>query len=102
MTPAEAYRHLVRGTVAEVPVRAIEGRAVAKMVVPYPPGIPVIMPGERCTAAARRIADYLAFSEDFDNRYPGFENEMHGVVVREEDGRRRYSVFCIEEEDVSR
>ncbi|WP_301665439.1 Orn/Lys/Arg decarboxylase N-terminal domain-containing protein, partial [Methanoculleus frigidifontis] len=42
MTPAEAYRHLVRGTVAEVPVRAIEGRAVAKMVVPYPPGIPVI------------------------------------------------------------
>lgn len=96
MTPAEAYRHLVRGRVTEVPVRCLAGKPVAMMVVPYPPGIPVIMPGEQVTAEARAIVDYLAFCEDFDNRYPGFENEMHGIVIREEEGRRSYCVTCVD------
>lgn len=97
MTPAEAYRRLVRGEVTPVPASDLEGRTVAVMVVPYPPGIPVIMPGERCGPETRAIVDYLRSSEEFNALFPGFENEVHGVDVVEEDGRRIYYVYCIEE-----
>jgi lysine decarboxylase/arginine decarboxylase len=97
MTPAEAYRHLVRGEVTAVPANDLKGRTVAVMVVPYPPGIPVIMPGERCGPATQAIVDYLASSQEFDTLFPGFENEMHGVDVVTRDGRRVYYVYCVGE-----
>jgi arginine decarboxylase len=97
MTPAAAYRHLVRGEVTAVPASEIEGRTVAAMVVPYPPGIPVIMPGERCGPATRAIVDYLVSLQRFDALFPGFENEVHGVDPLMRDGRRVYYVYCIEE-----
>ncbi|WP_332448628.1 Orn/Lys/Arg decarboxylase N-terminal domain-containing protein [Methanoculleus sp.] len=97
MTPAEAYRHLVRGEVTPVPVSELEGRTVAVMVVPYPPGIPVIMPGERCTPATRAIVDYLVSLQDFNDLFPGFESEVHGVDVVVEDGRRVFYVSCVAE-----
>lgn len=99
MTPAAAYQRLVRGQVAEVPIREAEGRVSAVMVVPYPPGIPVLMPGEACTRETEAILSYLAHSEDFDNRYPGFENEVHGIAVREEDYRKTYCLQCIDGKD---
>jgi lysine decarboxylase/arginine decarboxylase len=97
MTPAEAYRHLVRGEVTAVPASEIGGKTVAVTVVPYPPGIPVIMPGERCGPATRAIVDYLASSQEFDTLFPGFENEMHGVDVVTRDGRRVYYIYCVGE-----
>ncbi len=97
MTPAEAYRHLVRGEVAAVPASAIEGRTVAVMVVPYPPGIPVIMPGERCGPATRAIVDLLTSLQEFDALFPGFESEVHGVDIIAEDGQRVYYIYCVEE-----
>jgi arginine/lysine/ornithine decarboxylase len=33
------------------------GRICAEMISPYPPGIPIVVPGERITAP---VADYLA------------------------------------------
>ena len=42
------------------PIDDLMDRVVAVMVVPYLPGIPVIMPGERITYATRSIQDYLA------------------------------------------
>ncbi|NLM30488.1 MAG: lysine decarboxylase [Methanomicrobiales archaeon] len=98
MTPAEAYRHLVRGDVEAIPVSMIEGRTVAVMVVPYPPGIPVIMPGERCGPATRAIIDLLLSLQEFDTLFPGFENEVHGVDVTGEDDRQVYSVYCVKEQ----
>jgi lysine decarboxylase/arginine decarboxylase len=97
LTPAEAYVRLVRGEVEETTVEELPGRVSAVMVVPYPPGIPVIMPGERYTPETRKIVDYLALCEEFDNRFPGFENEMHGVEVRVERGRRSYRIYCLAE-----
>jgi lysine decarboxylase len=35
-----------------VPVAAAVGRVAAELVAPYPPGVPVLAPGERVTAAA--------------------------------------------------
>ena len=95
MTPAEAYRRLVRGEVTAVPVSELEGRTVAAMVVPYPPGIPVIMPGERCGPATRAVVDYLVSLEEFDSLFPGFESEVHGADVVAGDGRRVYYIYCV-------
>ena len=55
------------------------GRTLAVMLVPYPPGIPLIMPGERITAATKSIHDYLLYARDFDQKFPGFETDIHGL-----------------------
>ena len=39
------------------------------MLVPYPPGIPLIMPGERFTEATRSILDYLEFARTFERAF---------------------------------
>ena len=52
--------------------RALERRVCADQVVPYPPGIPVLVPGQVVT---REIANYLADLLRSQKRM-----EMHGVV----------------------
>lgn len=98
MIPKDAYRALVRGEVDQVPLREAAGRVPAVMLVPYPPGIPVIMPGERFTPDTSAILEYLLACEEFDHRYPGFENEVHGITPVDEDGRWIYSLYCVREE----
>jgi lysine decarboxylase/arginine decarboxylase len=95
MAPWEAYEELVRGNVESLSIREMQGRIPAVMLVPYPPGIPIIMPGERFTAESQAILDYLAAFEDFDNAFPGFETETHGVDPRREGDRIKYYVNCI-------
>jgi len=46
LPPGRAYQLLVRDQVEWVEVDHMGGRVSAVMVVPYPPGIPVLMPGE--------------------------------------------------------
>jgi arginine decarboxylase len=89
--PADAYNQLVRGEVEAVPIELLEGRIAAVMLVPYPPGIPLIMPGERFTAQTRSIIDYLAFARTFDRSFPGFDADVHGL--QRENGV--YTVDCI-------
>ncbi len=89
--PADAYNQLVRGEVEAVPIEQLEGRVAAVMLVPYPPGIPLIMPGERFTAQTRSIIDYLMFARTFDLSFPGFDADVHGL--QREEGV--YTVDCI-------
>lgn len=89
--PADAYNQLVRGEVEAVPIEQLQGRIAAVMLVPYPPGIPLIMPGERFTAQTRSIIDYLAFARTFDRSFPGFDADVHGL--QREEGI--YTVDCI-------
>ncbi|WP_237044902.1 Orn/Lys/Arg decarboxylase N-terminal domain-containing protein [Aquipseudomonas alcaligenes] len=91
--PADAYDKLVRGEVEAVPIEQLEGRLAAVMLVPYPPGIPLIMPGERFTAETRSIIDYLQFARTFDSQFPGFDADVHGL---QRDGAC-YTVDCIKE-----
>ncbi|MDQ7821167.1 MAG: Orn/Lys/Arg decarboxylase N-terminal domain-containing protein [Candidatus Eremiobacteraeota bacterium] len=95
MLPVKAYEHLVKGRVEKVPLGDLEGRVSAVMAVPYPPGIPVIMPGEQFGGQARQIIPFLASCEEFDNSFPGFENEVHGVTVEEHMGKKRYLLPCV-------
>ncbi|AYC32853.1 lysine decarboxylase [Pseudomonas cavernae] len=97
MKPADAYDLLVRGEVEAVPIDQLEGRIAAVMLVPYPPGIPLIMPGERFTQATRSIIDYLEFARAFDSRFPGFDADVHGLQDEDINGVRCYTVDCIKQ-----
>jgi len=93
--PAAAYRHLVRARSRRVPVSAMAGRVSAVMVVPYPPGIPLLMPGEHVGAMDGPVLRYLLALEAFDAKFPGFAHDIHGVE-RDEDGI--YSIECLDDE----
>jgi len=79
MTNADAYAHLVRGIVRPVRLANLAGRTVAVGVVPYPPGIPLLMPGENAGPADGPFIGYLRALEEFDRLFPGFEHDLHGV-----------------------
>jgi arginine decarboxylase len=98
MRPADAYEHLVRGRLESVEIDQLMGRTLGVMVVPYPPGIPVIMPGERITPATRAIQDYLLCARDFDRKFPGFETDIHGLRFEADASGRRYLVDCLAQE----
>jgi arginine decarboxylase len=95
LRPADAYERLVRGRLESVDIDQLMGRILGVMVVPYPPGIPVIMPGERITPATRSIQDYLLYAREFDRKFPGFETDIHGLRFEPAEGGRRYLVDCI-------
>ncbi len=98
MLPSKAYSELVNGNTELVRIRELRNRISAVMVVPYPPGIPVIMPGERYTDETKRIVEYLNLSEEFDNKFPGFENEMHGLKMKiDSNNKKRYYTYCLKE-----
>eukprot|EP01022_Parablepharisma_sp_SALTPOND_P005573 TRINITY_DN12293_c0_g1_i1.p3 TRINITY_DN12293_c0_g1~~TRINITY_DN12293_c0_g1_i1.p3 ORF type:complete len:123 (-),score=43.98 TRINITY_DN12293_c0_g1_i1:740-1108(-) len=97
LTPAQAYDAVVRDQVDLLPLEDIKERVAAVMVVPYPPGIPIIMPGERFDAGSSVIIDYLSMMQEFDGAFPGFESENHGVEVRKKDGHLRYYVYVVRE-----
>ena len=97
MTPGEAFKRLVRGEVEHVPLGQLDGRVSAVLCLLYPPGIPVIVPGERFDVAVHPIVEYLQLFELWDEHFPGFESEVQGVVKRRnEDGQIRYAVSCVQ------
>jgi arginine decarboxylase len=98
MTPAEAFGKLVRGETDLVPLDQLTNRVSAVTCLLYPPGIPVVVPGERFTDSVRPIVEYLQLFEHWDSQFPGFENEVQGVVrERSADGTVRFSVSCVTE-----
>jgi arginine decarboxylase len=98
MRPADAYERLVRGNVESVEIDKLAGRTLAVMLVPYPPGIPLIMPGERITSATKSIHDYLLEAREFDRKFPGFETDIHGLRFEPTPDGRRYLVDCLTKE----
>jgi len=89
MRPADAFAKMAHREIERVPVDALEGRVTAVLLTPYPPGIPLLIPGERFN---RTICSYLKFAREFNARFPGFETDIHGLV-KGEDGR--YYVDCV-------
>ena len=98
LTPADAYRRLVRGRSERLALAAMAERTATVMVVPYPPGIPILMPGESAGAADGPLLEYLAALEAFDKRFPGFEHDIHGV---ERDAEGNYAIECLTREPLS-
>ncbi|MGD0080682.1 MAG: Orn/Lys/Arg decarboxylase N-terminal domain-containing protein [Methanoregula sp.] len=91
VTYAEAFTRLVRNEVEHVPVAKAGNRIVATGIVPYPPGIPLIAPGERTGRQSGPVLQYLKSLQDFDNRFPGFGHDTHGI----ENINGEYMMYCI-------
>ena len=61
----------------------------------YPPGIGVIVPGERWDDNAQPMLDYfMAFEESF-NRFPGFNYEVQGVFQERVEGRIKFHTYVV-------
>ncbi len=95
MKPAEAYRKVVLGEVETVELAQAAGRIQAVMIVPYPPGIPVIMGGEIFNAKAEPILDYLLTRQQFEETFPGYEGDIHGVGRCCRSGRTVFTTLCL-------
>jgi len=96
MKPSDAFARMAHKEIDRVEIDQLEGRITAVLLTPYPPGIPLLIPGERFN---RRIVDYLKFTRTFNARFPGFDTDVHGLVEDEgeEEGSaaRRYCVDCV-------
>src|SRR4029450_10299589 len=97
MSPKDAYEALVGNDVDYVPLDEIKGRISATLALIYPPGIGVIVPGERWDDRSQPMLDYfLAFEESF-NQFPGFNYEVQGVFQERIDGRIKFYTYAVRE-----
>ena len=92
MRPADAFAKMAHREIERVAIDDLEGRITAMLVTPYPPGIPLLIPGERFN---KTIVNYLQFAREFNERFPGFETDVHGLVKGEKDGKTAYYVDCV-------
>jgi arginine decarboxylase len=83
MTPSAAYQHLVRDEIEHVPLDKLANRVLATSVVPYPPGIPMLMPGESTGAKDGPYLGYLRALASWDKCFPGFGHDTHGIEHRD-------------------
>jgi len=95
MSPKDAYEALVANEVDYVPLDAMKGRIAATLALIYPPGIGVVVPGERWDERAQPMLDYfMAFQESF-NRFPGFNYEVQGVYQERINGRIKFYTYAV-------
>jgi arginine decarboxylase len=93
MKPSDAFSHIAHRTTQRVPIDDLEGRITTSLVTPYPPGIPLLIPGE---VFNKKIVDYLKFNREFARECPGFETDIHGLVQETgADGVVRYFADCV-------
>jgi arginine/lysine/ornithine decarboxylase len=93
MKPSDAYAQIAHRNTERVAIDDLEGRITTSLVTPYPPGIPLLIPGE---VFNKKIVDYLKFAREFNLQCPGFETDIHGLVeVVGDDGVKRYYADCV-------
>jgi len=92
MKPSDAFAKMAHREIERVSIDDLEGRITAMLVTPYPPGIPLLIPGERFN---KTIVNYLKFARHFNERFPGFETDVHGLVKADGAGNLGYYVDCV-------
>ncbi len=92
MKPSDAFARMAHDEIERVEIDQLEGRITAVLLTPYPPGIPLLIPGEMFN---KTIVDYLKFARDFNEKFPGFETDIHGLVAEEVEGGKCYFVDCV-------
>jgi arginine decarboxylase len=91
MTPREAYGRLVAGDVETVSVDELANRTAANAIMPYPPGIPMLMSGENFGRADSPQIGYLRSMQNREQQFPGFAGVIEGAELV--DGS--YHVLCL-------
>lgn len=97
MKPTDAFSYIAHRKTERVGIDELEGRIATSLVTPYPPGIPLLIPGERFN---KKIVDYLRFARRFNHQFPGFDTDVHGLVESEEkgaNGEGMYYVDCVKD-----
>ncbi|MFM8221272.1 MAG: lysine decarboxylase, partial [Planctomycetaceae bacterium] len=92
MKPADAWARMAHREIERVEIDRLEGRITAVLLTPYPPGIPLLIPGERFN---RTIVQYLKFAREFNSSFPGFETDIHGLTEQMVDGQLQMFVDCV-------
>jgi arginine decarboxylase len=92
MKPTDAFSKMAHREIERVAIDDLEGRITAVLLTPYPPGIPLLIPGERFNKV---IVNYLKFAREFGEKFPGFEADNHGLVKELIDGKAFYYVDCV-------
>lgn len=92
MKPTDAFAKMAHRKIDRVAIDELEGRITAVLLTPYPPGIPLLIPGEQFNQV---IINYLKFARTFNERFPGFETDVHGLVKEIVDGKAIYYVDCV-------
>lgn len=96
MKPTDAYAKMAHRKIERVCIDELEDRVTAVLLTPYPPGIPLLIPGERFN---KKIVKYLQFAREFNEKFPGFETDNHGLVKQTIDGKAQYFVDCVLKEN---
>ena len=92
MKPSDAFACMAHREIDRVEIDHLEGRITGVLLTPYPPGIPLLIPGERFN---RTIVEYLKFARNFNEKFPGFDTDIHGLVKTHDDGKTRYFMDCV-------
>ena len=93
MKPTDAFAKMAHRKIERVAIDDLEGRVTAVLLTPYPPGIPLLIPGEKFNKV---IVNYLKFAREFNEKFPGFETDNHGLVKEIVEGKAVYHVDCVE------
>jgi lysine decarboxylase/arginine decarboxylase len=104
MSPAEAFQNVVKKNVEYVELKDMLGRVPAVMMVPYPPGIPIMMGGEimekEVDKGPNPIYEYLELRQDFENEFPGYESDIHGIERKKGPfGKKYFKTLCIRKKE---
>jgi len=97
MSARDAVEAMVSGDVDYVPMSEVGDRIAATLALIYPPGIGIVIPGERYDKAAKPMVDYFLAFEESCNRFPGFSYEVQGVYQVTEAGRIRFYTYVVKQ-----
>lgn len=89
LPPRAANARLMAGDAELLPLEALPGRIAGTGVIPYPPGIPIVMPGECFGEAEGPWLSYMRALENWGRTFPGFAKEVEGSV-NDDDGHYRF------------
>jgi arginine decarboxylase len=92
MKPSDAFACMAHREIDRVEIDQLEGRVTSVLLTPYPPGIPLLIPGERFN---RTIVQFLQFARSFNQQFPGFDTDIHGLVEQNDGGKLRYFIDCV-------
>ena len=97
MSVQQATEALVGNCVDYLPLSQCKGRIAAVLALIYPPGIGIVVPGERYDDRAQPMLDYFLVFEEAFNLFPGFEYEVQGVYADDVDGKVVFHTYVVQE-----
>jgi lysine decarboxylase len=92
LTPYEARQYIVKKAIVKTELSNLCGKVVAEMILPYPPGIPLLFPGEMVTQESMQIIVFLQTLCQTGEAYPGFETSIHGIYYEDGVGYYTYTI----------